>query len=60
MKTFIGFILGILVASAAAEDNSLPIFIETHLNAGVNPGGKSAPIRVDMDGYVICSEQKKP
>ena len=30
------------------------------LNAGVGPDSNMAPIRVDKDGYVICSTEKKP
>jgi len=61
MKYFIGFLLGI-VASAAAETDfgvatGLAIRpIDVTLNAGVGPDGKMAPIRVDANGHVICSE----
>ncbi len=54
MKILIGFFFGLMVASALAQINFLDPTGAT-LNAGVDPSGKMAPIKVDVDGYVICS-----
>lgn len=49
MKFIIGFIFGLMVASAAAQ---------VGLAIGKNPAGLAVPILVDVHGYVICSTEK--
>jgi hypothetical protein len=60
MKYFVGFFLGIAIASAiAAEPSGLErlsaVVSDVTMAAGVGPDGKKAPIRVDSAGHVICS-----
>lgn len=60
MKLLIGFIFGILVASAMAQ--TAPGYIKTtginaFMAAGVGPDGTSAAIKVDHEGHVICSKE---
>lgn len=60
MKVILGFILGIMVASAVAQPIELWRNIKTNLLSGVNPTGDGSIIHVDVDGYVICSTERKP
>ena len=71
MRFVIGLLLGLSIGAAGADSmlgsgNSKQPFVditqmpEMYLNSGVGPDGKMAPIRVDKDGYVICSTEKKP
>ena len=52
-------------AQSDSQDKLIPgpdvwILPNTYLNAGVDPNHNAAAIHVDADGYVICSDQKKP
>jgi hypothetical protein len=50
MKFLIGFMLGLGIASAIGQTNF-----------GVLPFTDQIPIvKVDVDGYVICSDKRKP
>jgi hypothetical protein len=50
MKFFIGFMLGLGIVSAIGQTNF-----------GVLPITGQVPIvKVDVDGYVICSDERKP
>ena len=65
----VGFLLGLSLGalgtafadSMLGKDNSIHPLAETpiemYLNAGVGPDNKMAPIRVDENGYVICSDK---
>lgn len=60
MKILIGFILG-LTTTAIAKDASIDIMTDVrgYFMAGVNPDNLAAAIKVDKDGYVICSDKSK-
>jgi len=58
MRMLVGFILGLMVASAMAQ--TIDISRTPTLAAGTNPDHQPAPIQVDKDGYVICSTEHKP
>ena len=52
-------------AQSDSQDKLIPgtdvwILPHAYLNAGVDPNHNAAAIHVDTDGYVICSDQKKP
>lgn len=62
-KLLLGLLLG-LATSALAQDaatTEAPLPLEASLSgysmAGVSPDWKASPIRVDSDGYVICSPE---
>jgi hypothetical protein len=66
IRFVVGLLLGLSIGAASADSmmgsgNKQP-FIERqmYLNAGVGPDSNMAPIRVDKDGYVICSTEHKP
>jgi hypothetical protein len=67
----VGLLLGLSIAAAWADSMmgssnpkqpliDITQMPEMYLNAGVGPDSNMAPIRVDKDGYVICSTEKKP
>lgn len=68
--TPVALLLGIAITHAVAADVTVPFSLPlgtttglplgTYLNAGVSPENMMAPIRVDKDGYVICSTERKP
>jgi hypothetical protein len=78
MKIAIGFIFGVMVASAVGQTvspqvydgrvntanvaGSVPVVAPVNfVNAGgVSPSGMMRMIQVDEDGYVICSDLKRP
>ncbi len=69
MKNFLAgciFCLIVMGVIAAVGDDlkvgtvQFPMNMKTYLNAGVGPDNNMAPIHVDKDGYVICSDEKKP
>jgi hypothetical protein len=64
MKIMIGFVFGLMVASAIAQTlngiTSPPFDPMLTLAAGTDPDHHAAPINVDKDGYVICSTERKP
>ena len=70
-RVLIGFFLGLMVAGAVAQTgNTITIGTCTELgsgcylatpptlNAGTDPNHNPAPIRVDANGYVICSTER--
>ena len=85
MKMIVGFVFGLMIASALAQVPKIPgtdiprgedilgpdaqhqptligqlkmLNAGVTMNAGVGPDGKMAPVRVDFNGYVICSTDK--
>jgi len=60
----IGFLLGLSLGAASADSmlghersGLAGTPIDTYLSAGIGPDNKMAPIRVDENGYVICSDK---
>jgi len=63
MKVILGFILGIMTASAIAQsDPGIPSgFNDTvQMAGGEGSDGKAHHIQVDAYGYVICSQMPAP
>jgi hypothetical protein len=68
MKMLIGFFFGILISGALAKDiaimNDLGEIIahagHNYVNAvaAVTPDGRMMPIKIDAQGYVICSTEQ--
>jgi len=68
IRLAIGFLLGLSIGTASADSMLGKDSIKHHLvefqsllaptlNAGTGPDGQAAPIRVDENGYVICSDK---
>ena len=61
----VGFLLGLSLGalgtafadSMLGHDNVTQWLKKTYLYAGVEPDNNMAPIRVDENGYVICSDK---
>lgn len=64
MKLIIGFVLGLMVASAFAEvtleNQTISIDHQGMIMAagGIRPDRVMVPIVVDITGHVVCSEEK--
>lgn len=70
MKLIVGFILGIMVASAVAQERpswttdlahdlaALTVQQAYVMAGGTKPDGVAGMIKLDEDGFVICSERK--
>ena len=64
IRLAVGFLLGLSLGAASADSmlghersGLAGTLIDTYLNAGVGPDNKVGPIRVDENGYVICSDK---
>lgn len=64
IKILIGFIFGVMITSALADGISLSSGSVTLgsavLMTSIKPDNSASVIHVDQDGYVICSDHKKP
>lgn len=65
MKMAIGFFFGVLMSIAIADDKpttalTIPVGPAFMLSGSFDDNGAAHMIRMDKDGYVICSDQKKP
>lgn len=45
--------------SPFAWGGSVPSVPKTYLNAGVDPDGNMAPIKIGRDGYVLCNNIRR-
>ena len=59
-RIIIGFMIGIAVASANADGLVGSIYPDAIMMTARTPTGHSMFVQVDMDGYVICSPERKP
>lgn len=68
MKIIIGFIIGVLVAGAVAEERrgsgpapaTIDMATSGWLVVGQSPTKKRTVIQTDEDGYAICSDLRQP
>lgn len=67
IKILIGIFIGIATTAIAQDSdiansiiaNSIKTIPKIVLMAGVNPNNEAAVIKVDKNGYVICSDKSK-